>query len=49
MRELAFWLQDKIYREGIPGIHFMRDARVWADQNAAKVTAAEISKELRKL
>ena len=49
VRLLAFWLQDKIYREGIEGIHFMRDARLWAEQNAANVTAKEITKELKKL
>ena len=49
VRTLAFWLQDKIYREGIEGIHFMRNARIWAEQNAANITADEISAELRKL
>ena len=49
VRELAFWLQDKIYREGIEGIHFMRDARLWAEENAADITAREITKELKKL
>lgn len=48
-RDLAFWLQDKIFREGIEGIHFMKDARLWAEKNAADVTAKNISKELRKL
>lgn len=48
-RLLAFWLQDKIYREGIDGIHFMRDARLWAEENAADVTAREITKELNRL
>lgn len=49
VRELAFWLQDKIYREGIDGIHFMADAHRWAEREADNVTADEISKELRKL
>lgn len=47
--ELAFWLQEKIYTEGLEGIHFMADARMWAERRAAEVTADEISKELRKL
>ena len=46
---LAFWLQDKIYREGIEGIHFMRKARSWAEDNAADITADRISQELRRL
>jgi hypothetical protein len=46
---LAFWLQDKIYREGIEGVHYMRKARLWAEQNAADITARNISQELRKL
>jgi hypothetical protein len=46
---LAFWLQDKIYREGIDGIHYMRKARKWAERNAANITADQISKELNKL
>jgi hypothetical protein len=46
---LAFWLQDKIYREGIEGIHYMRKARTWAKRNAADITADEISKELNNL
>jgi len=48
-RDLAFWLQDKIYEEGLEGVHFMRDARVWAEDNAADVTAKYISSELQKL
>lgn len=48
-RNLVFWVQDKIYREGIEGIHYMRKARLWAEENAADVTANNISKELRKL
>ena len=46
---LAFWLQDKIYREGIEGIHFMRSAEKWAKRNAADITADRISQELRRL
>jgi hypothetical protein len=46
---LAFWLQDKIYREGISGVHYMEDARVWAEKNSADITAKRISRELRKL
>lgn len=46
---LAFWLQDKIYREGIEGIHYMRKARLWAENNAADITADEIGDQLRKL
>ncbi|UBF22602.1 hypothetical protein HRTV-25_gp21 [Halorubrum tailed virus 25] len=49
VRELAFWLQDKIFEEGIKGVHFMRDARLWAEENAADVTAREITKELNRL
>jgi hypothetical protein len=49
VRQLAFWLQEKIYTEGIDGVHFMRDAQLWAEDNAADVTAHEISKELKKL
>ena len=49
VRALSFWLQDKIYREGIDGIHFMRDAQKWTEKNAARVTAQEITKELNKL
>lgn len=49
VRALAFWLQDKIYEEGIEGVHFMRDARLWAEENAADVTATEITKELNRL
>jgi hypothetical protein len=49
VRELSFWLQDKIYREGIEGIHFMKTAETWAEERAADVTADEISKEIRKL
>lgn len=48
-RELAFWLQDKIYREGIDGIHFMADAHRWAEREAGNVTSREITKELKKL
>jgi hypothetical protein len=48
-RELAFWLQDKIFRDGIDGVHYMRAARLWAEENAADTVAQEISKELRKL
>ena len=43
-QELAFWLQDKLSRDGIEGLHFMRDARLWAEENAADVTAQTISK-----
>lgn len=46
---LAFWLQEKIYQEGIEGIHYMRKARVWAENNSANITAARITKELNKL
>lgn len=46
---LAFWLQDKIYREGIEGIHYMKTARLWAEDNAADITADNISTEIRKL
>lgn len=49
VRELAFWLQERIYSDGIEGIHFMQDARLWAEANAADVVAENISKELRKL
>jgi len=49
VRQLAFWLQDKIYEEGIEGVHYIRDARLWAEENAADVTADKISAELRKL
>jgi hypothetical protein len=49
VRELAFWLQDKIFRDGIEGIHYMDSARLWAEQNAADVVANNISKELRRL
>jgi hypothetical protein len=49
VRLLAFWLQEKIYTKGIDGVHFMRDARLWAEENAADVTANEITKELKKL
>lgn len=49
VRQLAFWLQEKIYTEGIEGVHYMRDARLWAEENAADVTADKISTELRKL
>lgn len=49
VRELAFWLQDKIYREGIEGIHYMERARLWAENNSADITARRISRELRKL
>lgn len=46
---LAFWLQDKIYREGIEGIHYMDLARGWAEHTSHKITAKRISQELRKL
>lgn len=49
VRDLVFWLQEKLYQEGIEGVHYMRDARLWADRNAADTVADEISKELRKL
>jgi len=49
VRLLAFWLQDKIFREGIEGIHYMRSARLWAERKAADTVADEISAELRKL
>lgn len=46
---LAFWLQDKIYKEGIPGVHFMKDAQTWAEDNAAEITADRITRQLRRL
>lgn len=46
---LAFWLQDKIYREGIEGVHYMEKAQLWAENNAAEIMADEISDELGKL
>ncbi|SEL17689.1 hypothetical protein [Haloferax larsenii] len=46
---LAFWLQDKIKREGLEGIHYMEHARDWAERNAGDETADAISKELSKL
>lgn len=46
---LAFWLQEKIYEEGIEGVHFMRAARLWAEKHADETVAANINKELRKL
>lgn len=49
VRLLAFWLQEKIYEEGIEGVHYMESARVWAKKNAADVTAREVSKELKRL
>lgn len=49
VRELAFWLQEKIYEEGIEGVGYMAAARVWARANAAEVVADEISKEFREL
>ncbi|TQQ81853.1 hypothetical protein [Halonotius roseus] len=46
---LAFWLQDRIYKDGIEGIHYMRKARLWAEANAADRTAKQITIALRKL
>lgn len=46
---LAFWLQDKIKKEGLEGIHYAQQAREWARDNAPEETADAISKELRKL
>lgn len=46
---LAFWLQEKIYKEGIEGVHFMEKAEAWASENAADITARRISRQVRRL
>jgi hypothetical protein len=46
---LAFWLQEKIYTEGLEGIHYMEKAQIWAERNAADITADRISRQLRRL
>lgn len=48
-REAAFWLQQHLYEEGVEGIHFMRQARAWAEDNAADTVTDSIGAELRKL
>ncbi|SEG35977.1 hypothetical protein SAMN04488133_2008 [Halobellus limi] len=46
-RDLAFWLQDKIYREGLEPIWFMRRAERWAKSEASDVVADAISRRLK--
>ena len=46
---LAFWLQDKIKREGLAGIHYMDAAQRWAEREAGDETADSIRKEIRRL
>lgn len=48
-RALAFWLQQHLYEEGVEGIHFMRQARVWATGNAADEVSESIGTELKRL
>lgn len=46
--ERAFWLQEKLYEDGIDGIGFMQRARRWTEQNADQVTRDFIEQELLK-
>lgn len=43
-RDLAYWLQDKIYREGLEPVGFMAASERWAKRNASD----EVEKHLRR-
>jgi hypothetical protein len=43
----AFWLQEKIYREGLVPVGFMKVARQYAETEAVKTYAKHIRQELR--
>ena len=45
----AFWLQEKIRRDGIEGIGFMQAGRNVAISNGPSMTARKISKQLNRL
>lgn len=44
--EKAFWLQEKIRRDGIDAIEFMEQARRWAEKDADRVVADAIDRRL---
>lgn len=44
--EKAFWLQEKIRRDGIDAIEFMEQARRWAEKDADNVVADAIDRRL---
>lgn len=46
-RDLAFWLQDKIYREGLEPIGFMKAGRRKVSQDGADIVAENIRERLK--
>lgn len=45
----AFWLQEHIRKNGLDGIHYMRQAERVAEEGGPLIVAHEIGKELKKL
>lgn len=44
----AFWLQQHIKEEGITAVHYMRDARMWAEARGSEVVAEAIDRQFKK-
>lgn len=43
----AFWLQEKIYRDGLTPVGFMAHAKTYAETHGARVVSEHIKRQVR--